>query len=329
MEIKKIDKDKITKKTKIFFQSQTWKNILVFFVFVTIAFCFWVMQYFQQTMEREIVLSVDYINCPKDIVVADSVPRELTVKIVDKGTAFLKYHYSKPVLEIDMKDVPVDTRNVYTIDRNALNYKIIDFLDNTSQVTSFKPEVLDVEYATLEKKELPIRINGNLLLSPGYIFTDSLHIEPSSVWVYGTKESIDTLLYISTVEVNEDNIQKDLDLTIDLETPRNVSLSAQKVKVYTGIEEYTEKIIELPIVCYNIPENITVRFFPSTAEVNCRIALSKYSELNESDLEIGINYNDIKNNSRMNVPLELVKKPEWLISYRIIPGTSEFLFEQK
>lgn len=41
----KMDKETRKRKAKAFFQSQTWKNILVFLLFVALAFGFWIAQY--------------------------------------------------------------------------------------------------------------------------------------------------------------------------------------------------------------------------------------------------------------------------------------------
>ena len=327
MEIRKINPDKIKKQTKVFFHSQTWKNILVFFVFVVLAFCFWTMQYFQQRTEREIVLPIQYINIPKQIILSNSTPNNLTVKIADKGVAFLKYHYNTPVIEIDLKKIS-EKDSVYTISHSGINSKISDVLSGATQLISFSPDALEIRYALLKKKEVPVRINGKITPASGYMFTDSLHIEPASVFIYGDKANLDSLQHIFTKNINQENIKKDLDIKIKLETPQGIHVSQEEVKISSTIEEYTEKIFELPIICHNVPEKINVRFFPSVVEVNCHIALSKYSQLTENDLAIDMDYNTLVQNQGSNLSIDLTTKPEWLINYRLTPSTVEYLFEQ-
>ena len=327
MEIRKINPDKIKKQTKVFFQSQTWKNILVFFVFVVLAFCFWIMQYFQQKTEREIVLPIQYINVPKQVILSDSTSNDLIVKISDKGVAFLKYYYNTPTIKIDLKNIS-EKDSVYTVPRSVINSEILDALSNATQLISFRPDVLEVRYAPLMKKEVPIRINGKITPASGYTFTDSLHIEPSSVFIYGEKTNLDSIQYILTRKINEENIRKDLDIKIKLETRQGIHTSQEDVRIYSTIEEYTEKFFELPIICHNVPEKINVRFFPSVVEINCRIALSKYPQLTENNLAIDVDYNELVKNQGSNLSIKLTTKPEWLISYRLNPSTVEYLFEQ-
>jgi YbbR domain-containing protein len=47
------NKETIQQKTRTFFHSQKWKDLLVFFLFVAIAAIFWLMQYLQQTSNHE------------------------------------------------------------------------------------------------------------------------------------------------------------------------------------------------------------------------------------------------------------------------------------
>jgi YbbR domain-containing protein len=206
---------------------------------------------------------------------------------------------------------------------------IQDFLLNSTQLIAFKPETFQINYSPLEKKEVPVTIAGKISAATGYIFTDSLTINPSKVWIYGNKKTLDTIRFISTTTVKEEHIQKNPDLTLQLKIPKGVRLSTEKVNVTGDVEEYTEKKFELPVVCYNLPENIHIRFFPSTVEVICPIALNKYSRVTANDLEISIDYQELSLNPGQNVSLVLTRKPQWLINYRIVPDAVEYLIEQK
>jgi hypothetical protein len=54
MELKTVNKDEIKgeiaeieQKAKSFFSSERWQSVLTFLVFVVLAFCFWLLQYFR------------------------------------------------------------------------------------------------------------------------------------------------------------------------------------------------------------------------------------------------------------------------------------------
>jgi YbbR domain-containing protein len=301
---------------------------LVFLSFVALASCFWLLQYFQQKIERDISIPIYYTQVPDEIVLTDSLPDKMTIRLEDKGTVFLRYLFDEnfTAIHINLKDISLD-KNTYTVDRSVLNSQIQDFLLNTTQLVSFKPEVIRIHYSPLKRKEVPVKIEGKITTAAGYMFVDSLHISPSKVWVYGDQGALDTLQFVKTGIAKEENIQKNLDLTLALNVPRGLRLSVEKVRITSEVEEYTEKKFELPVVCRNLPENVQIRFFPSTVEVICQLALSKYPHLTESALEVQVDYNALSQSPGMNVPLELSRKPQWLLNYRIVPETVEYLIE--
>ena len=178
-------------------------------------------------------------------------------------------------------------------------------------------------------KEVPVRINGSFSPANGYRFVDSLRIEPASVWAYGENKMLDTLQWIQTEPVKADKIQNDVDLTLKLQTPKGLHILVPKVRITAQMEEFAEKKIELPIVCRDCPDDMYVRFFPSTVEIVCYISLSNYADLKADELEIGVDYNELITNTGVNILLAIFRKPQWLTDYRIIPESVEYLIEQK
>jgi YbbR domain-containing protein len=181
----------------------------------------------------------------------------------------------------------------------------------------------------LVHKELPVVIDGLLLPAPGFMFSDSITINPSLITVYGDAKTLDTLSVLKTVPLDINNIDKALDLLTQLIVPPGVQLSAGQVGLTADVEEYTEKSFELPVYCYNLPNSRTVRFFPSTVELYVQVGLSKYSRATKFDFEIGVDYNQLIQKNSGNYTLTLTKKPQWLVNYRIVPEAVEFLIEQK
>ena len=178
-------------------------------------------------------------------------------------------------------------------------------------------------------KAVPVRIDGTLSPANGYRFVDSLRIEPAVVWVYGDNKVLDTLQWIQTQPVKDDKIQNHFDRNLKLQIPKGLRATVQKVRIIARLEEFAEKRIELPILCWNCPNDIYVRFFPSTVEIVCYISLNNYASLKADDLETGIDYDELIKNAGTEISLTLLRKPPWLTDYRILPESVEYLIEQK
>jgi hypothetical protein len=331
MRINRVNTNAIQQKAKVFFHSQQWKELLGFFVFVALVSCFWLLQSLQQKIEREISIPIHYINIPNGLFVSDSLPERMTFKLSDKGSVFWKYFFNKKLtaIRVDLRDLPSNQKS-YTIERYALSAQIQNLLANTTQILSFQPEKIQVGYSPLQKKKIPVLINGKIATAAGFMFRDSIHIQPSEVWIYGKSAALlDTIQFIETELVNKENISRKLNLNLRLIVPKGVGLDTEKVNLTADIDEYTEKTIELPALCYNQPENILVRFFPASVSVISQLAMNQYSQLKDSDLAVSVDYNKLSQNQGATIKLVLSRKPLWLIHYRIVPESVEYLIEQK
>ncbi|MCL1938499.1 MAG: YbbR-like domain-containing protein [Candidatus Azobacteroides sp.] len=330
MKINSVDIDAFQEKAKVFFHSQKWKRLWVFLVFVVLVSCFWVLQNLQQKTEREISVPIYYTQIPSGLVVSDSLPSTMTLKLLDKGSVFLKYYFNRKfaMIRLNLKNLPLD-QSSYTIERYALSAQVQELLANTTQILSFQPERIQIHYSPLQKKKVPVLINGKITTAPGFMFRDSIHINPSHVWIYGKRAALDTVQYVQTEVVNKENVSQKLDMSLQLTAPDGICLDTDKIKLLADIEEYTEKIIELPVLCYNQPKDVLVRFFPASVGVISQLTLNQYSQLKESDLKVSVDYNDFSQNSGANIKVVLSQRPNWLIHYRIVPESVEYLIEQK
>ncbi|GHU62408.1 hypothetical protein FACS1894123_03300 [Bacteroidia bacterium] len=257
-------------------------------------------------------------------------PQTIEISLQDKGISWLDYSTRGKnwSIDIDLKNVSTE-KSKYSIETLTLQKLIQEQLLPTSLIRSFSPEKIEIAYSPLEKKELPVAIVGTLAPAFGYTFSDSIRIAPAVVEVFGDKMNLDTLSVINTVSINKNNITKELDVWLDLSVPKGLRLSSEKVKLTANVEEYTEKKFEFPIVCYNLPANRIVRFFPSSVELSVHVGLSKYKEISKQDFDIRVDYNDLIKNDATNYTLRLTRKPKWLVDYRIVPETVEFLVEEK
>jgi YbbR domain-containing protein len=126
-----------------------------------------------------------------------------------------------------------------------------------------------------------------------------------------------------------EKIQKNVHINVKLQVPKGLTASIQKVRISADLEEYVEKKFELPVTCINLPDNIYVRFFPSTVEIVCYLSLTDYTSVKTEDLEVGVDYSELLQNTNVNIPPTMLRKPQWMDDYRIIPETLEYLIEQK
>jgi len=318
-------------KVKTFFQGNLWKKILTFLFFLLLAFGFWILQSLQQPFEMGIDVPVHYTNIPKGIILNNNVPAEIKVTVKDKGAALLKYTVGKKKyekLEIDLAQIDLK-KSVYTVSSKELATEISNYLSSNAILVSSVPDFLTVEYQALQKKEFPVALSGKLTPAPGYLLTDTALFTPSKVYAYGAKNMLDSLSAIYTENVSIEDIHSPVKKRIKLIAPKGINLNRVEVELNVSAEEFTEKIMQVPVTCRNLPPSYKIHIFPSTVEVITPVVLADYGKIDAIDFEISIDYLDLIKNQNYTTNVILTKKPDWIKSYRINPEKVEFLIEQK
>ncbi len=322
---------KFNKKVKAFFQGTAWKKVLTFLFFLSLSFGFWILQTLQQTFEKRILLPIHYQNIPSQIVLDNDIPSNILIRIKGKGTLLLKYTLGlkkQDDLEIDLKDIDLK-KSSYTISKTDLESMIYKRLFSAVSLISCTPDMLHITYQPLEKKEVPIVLSGKLTPDAGYFLIDTVFFTPSKVSVYGAKTFVDSLSAIYTENISIKNIQKNIRRQVELVVPEGIKLDRTSVELNVSAEEYTEKVIQVPVECKHLPKNYKIHIFPPTVEVISLVSLVNYGKITKNDFEVSIDYFDLLKSSNYTTSVNLTKTPDCINNCRIKPEKVEFLLEER
>ncbi|MCD7936621.1 MAG: YbbR-like domain-containing protein [Tannerellaceae bacterium] len=201
-------------------------------------------------------------------------------------------------------------------------------LINTTNILSFEPQQIDVEYSLRAHKSVPVIFNGSIQPQSGYALSGKIEISPSTVEVYSSKERIDTLSLVNTNYTEIKNANKTISRIVQLEAIKGTSYEPQMVTITIPIEEFTEKTFEIPVQFIGVPRNYNIRAFPSMIKVNAQVPLSRYKDLSEDEFAIELNYIDLENNPSGSTSITLTQKPTWIENTTLSPNRIEFIFER-
>lgn len=315
---------------KAFLLRQEWKEALIFFCFILLAFGFWLLQSLQQEYEIDIKIPVKYKNVPLDISFTKTPPEIITVKVKDKGSVLLNYSFGRSFapIEVNMK-TPSETAGRLIVDQKFIESDIKKQLIATTTLISFDPQHIDATYSKRIKKEIPAIFKGSIHTNAGFKVSGDISITPHNINVYASDVVLDTLKEIKTVYTEIKKGNKTITRTVQLEKINGATLEPTSVTVTIPIEEYTEKTLEIPVVCTDLPHYYTLRTFPSVVKVNCNVPLSRFKDISADDFEIQISFADLEQNTSGTLPLLLNKKPSWVDIATISPNRIEFILEQR
>lgn len=316
-------------KINAFLRRQRWKEALIFFFFVLLSFGFWLLQSLQQEYEIEINIPVRYKNIPPDISFTDTPPQEVIAKVKDKGSVLLNYSFGRSFapIEANMKN-QAEKSGSLTISKKAIESDILKQLLATTSLIGFEPQSIEAAYSKRVKKDIPVVFNGTIQTNPGFHVSGNILISPTTVSVYASDVVLDTLNQAKTVFTEIKKGNKTITRTVQLQKISEATYDPTSVTITIPIEEFTEKTLEIPIVCTDIPPHYTLRTFPSVAKVTCSIPLSRFKDLSEDAFEIKFSFKDLEQNVSGSLPIQLTKKPDWVNSATLVPDKIEFILEQ-
>lgn len=329
LEHKKNSFKSVLEEIKAFLHNQKWKEALIFLSFLLLAFGFWYLQSLQQEYEIKIAIPVKYKNIPPDITFTDILPEKITADVKDKGTVLLNYSFGRKFapIEINMKSIST-TDSSFTITHREIESDIQKQLLTTTTLTGFSPSEMAFHFSKRLQREIPVAFDGIITPEPGFQIAGEINIEPSFVTVYGSEQLLDSLTEIKTTFTEIKKIKTSLTQTLQLEKSNTAAITPQAVSITIPIEEFTEKTLEIPVVCTDIPAEFIVRMFPATVKVTCNIPLSRYKDLSPDQFAIQIPFAELEQNTSGSIPIELSQKPDWIKSPTIIPHKIEFILEQ-
>jgi hypothetical protein len=323
--------ESMSRNTGDFFRNQQWKEILTFLFFLLLSFVFWLLQSLQQDYERRIELPLRYKDIPSEWILSGNNPEKITLLLKDKGSALIYYswkaHFS-PV-DISVSNLSHSSDQCLHVTSQVLETAMLKRLMSSTSIISIDPHEIKIKYDSLSSRWVSVVANVSVNTQPGFQLSGSIKISHPEVRLYGSREILDTLQDVSTKFFAIENVSNTEEVTLALDLPAGVKADYETVKLTVPVEEFTEKRMQLPVLCYDIPAGYALRVFPSTVEVVCDIPLSLFKELTDDKIEIQLSFDEFRENrSTGKLPAKLTKKPSWVVNTIIIPNELEFIIEQ-
>jgi YbbR domain-containing protein len=184
---------------------------------------------------------------------------------------------------------------------------------------------LSLSLDTLTAKRVPVLADAHISVADDYI-TDTLRIFPDSVTVYGPWQVLDTLRFVSTIPHHALRMHQSQSYRLRLLNPEPdlLTLSEEEITLRLTIDQVTEKAFSVPVIPIGLSDS--VRCFPQTVEVTCRVVTSYYDVLGPASFRVVADFSELSNyRVQRIVPLKAVGLPPWVDRVNIRPSAVEYL----
>ncbi len=312
----------VEKIKKIVFSRET----VVFLLFLLLSTILWFIQSLDQKRISTIYVPIQYIGTPNDIKLSANKATKIRIKLQDKGTNLIQYgkNIDSPI-SLDMKGDYKDKGEI-VLTSQQLKTIFAQRLQSTTSVLSVSPDTLRIEYEKLTTKRVPVHLESDVDLASQYIFSDKTKVEPDTITVYGSKQKLETLEYISTKKTTHSALQDTTKISLDLEKePDGVNFSTKKVMVTFFVERFTERKQQVPVTIINNKKNENIKLFPSTVWVSYNIGIPHYNKVKKEDIKIIFDAQKAKKSTNKKYRPQIIVKSNYIKDININPTEIEFL----
>ena len=293
------------------------------------SFLFWVLQSLNEEVEASFKIPIRFTNVPDKVMITNEYPQYLDIRIRDNGTTMMNYMIDRFVpVEIDFNQYQ-NKRGQFTISLAKLSTLVRKQLKNTTGLVSISPDSLTLYYSQNKGAKFKLRLVGSVSTIPQCVINGEISSGTDSVTVYAPSYILNSIKTIETDSFALRNLSDTTVYDLPLKKIRGAKIVPDKVKIMVPVEEITMKKMTLAVKIENIPDNMTMLLFPATVEVSYMLPISHFAKVTAGDIEIGVDYGQIKNNSGNKLAVKVLKQPSFVKHLQVVPDSIEYILEEK
>lgn len=307
--------------------SRTAHEVLVYGFFVLLSAAAWFMQVLHDTYEVDLPLPLELCDVPDGVIITDSLPHEILVKVNDKGTTLMGYAWdADKALKVSFADYktqqPIGNVRIMQAD---IQKRLQAFLLPSTNIVRIINDTIGFSYNRGVSRRLPVRINGNIETQQ-HMYIHSVVILPDSVTVYAPRVMLDTMTFAPTVPISLQALHSDTQFSARMASPSLTKCTPDTVQVRVHVDSYTEKTVEVPIMGINFPAGKKLRTFPSKVGVTFKVGMENYNAVTADQFVIAVSYEELLLSGRCR--LRLKSTPAGVSAARLSMTEVDFLIEQ-
>mgnify|MGYP006081036599 CR=1 FL=1 len=301
----------MTKNTKnIKLKSAKEKRLNVFILFLFLSFLISLLVKLSNTYTQTLSFQLVPTQLMSNELIVSEDSQMINITISGRGFELLKYYIEKPIINVDFSQLRKNNHKYIWSERGQLD-KIINHFDSKIVVKSINPDTLFFPFDSQFTKKIPVKILVNPTFAVGFDLVDEFQSAPDSITMIGPESILKPIAFVSTKKIELSEINSDINMLAELNIPSNLSqlkLSHQSVSVTAKVDKFTEGLVNVPVTIINIPEDLSINFFPKEISVIFYSSLDAYNSIDKTDFTVECDFNLLTTDNNYLNPV-LVKQP--------------------
>lgn len=302
------------------------RDILTFLLFLFIATALWYGHAMNSVRNTRVPVLITYTGKPGTIGLgAEGLPDTVMIEVRDAGKRLNTYHRDPLRLTIDLRPYIHGEKGTIRVPSDALRRSISDILQGTSHLIDSKPEEIVCSYFTEQEKSMVVVNRCTVSPANEYQLAGEPRLSHKTVKLYGEDKKLAALDSIDTQALTLTNITDTVDTRVALVIPAGLRAETDSITMRVITERFTEKKFTLPLIVRGVPEGYHILLFPREVEVNVRVAMSKFAQVQAEDVRAVCVYSP-ERKDKLDVELHYTNSA--ITAAWAYPAVVEFLLEQ-
>lgn len=302
------------------------RDVFTFLLFLLLAAAMWYGHAMQSVRNTRVPVLIQYTGKPGAIGLSNpGLPDTVMIEVRDAGARLNTYHRDPLRLTIDLRSYIHGERGTIHVPSDALRRSISDILQGTSRLIETRPEEITCDYYTEQEKSVAILFDGQLDPAHEYQLVSGPFLNRKRVKLYGDEKALHAIDTIYTEHSHLNDLTDTVTTRLALVVPPGIRAEVDSVDVRVITERFTEKKMIVPIHVKGVPEGCKIRLFPKEVEVNARVGISHFANVQPSDITATCTYSPVYTDK---LEVEIHYNNPYITSAWTYPNVVEYILEQ-
>lgn len=311
---------------KLFKRRIVWSDVLTFLLFVVLAALIWYGHAMHSVRNTRVPVYIRYTGKPGTVGLGEEgLPDKVMIEVRDAGARLNSYHSEPLHLTIDLRSYIHGDKGTIHVPSDVLRRSISDILQGTSRLIETNPDNITCTYFTEQEKTVMLYLDGEINPASEYQMVGEPTLSRNKIKLYGQDKVLSTIDTVYTEPVELNNLTDTTIARIALAIPKGTRAEADSVNLTVITERFTEKKFTLPIQAIGVPEGYQMHIFPSEVEVNVRVALAHFAQIQAQDIVATCTYTPERTET---LEVELHYSNSYITSAWAYPAVVEFMLEK-
>jgi YbbR domain-containing protein len=303
------------------------RRLSAFFTCLVLAFFAWVIAVLSNPKPYTVRAVLDFRNTPQKRAFHSLQSDTITVSVNGNGwdALFSRMAGGKPIT-VDLHTLENKSYVVLKEQKDQINSR----RESDQQIISFTPDTLYFDFSNRKVKRIPVNLISSIKYRQQFFQSGNITLNPAYVIINGPSNLIDGINSWNSDTLKMDSVDESVNTHVNLEPVRegNLSIYPKNIQANIPVDEFTEKVLQIPVKLINNLDDDDVKIFPQKVKITFITSLTRYTDIDEDMFEATADLDLWRKNGYRILPVVISKVPDYCHIVKIEPRNIDFIVKK-